>query len=118
LFKPLVMQFGLCNAPATFQRMINDILAEEHESGYVKVYVDDILVHMLDLETNQQWVRRVLDKLKKNQLFCREKKCQFETDSAEFLGMKIAGGSMGVSPVKVEVILKEEPPKTKKGVWV
>jgi hypothetical protein len=110
------MQFSLCNAPATFQCMVDDILEEEHESGHVKVYVDDILIHTPDSETNCLWVERVLNKLKANQLFCRERKCQFEVDSVEFLGMKVAEGIVGISPLKVDTILREEPLKTKKGV--
>jgi hypothetical protein len=39
------MQFGLCNAPSTFQRMMDSVLAEEKAMGHVEVYIDDILVH-------------------------------------------------------------------------
>jgi hypothetical protein len=45
LFKLLIMQ---CNAPSTFQWMVNNILQEEKESGFVEVNIDDILVHTLN----------------------------------------------------------------------
>ena len=46
LYKPLVMQFGLCNAPPTFQQMIDNVLAKELEMGRVLAYMDDILIAM------------------------------------------------------------------------
>ena len=60
LFKPLVMQFGLCNAPPTFQRMINNVLAKELKMGRVFTYVDDILIMTEMREENQTLTRRVL----------------------------------------------------------
>jgi hypothetical protein len=51
-----------------------------------------------------------------NKLFVREKKCSFEKPEVEFLGMIIRKGEVGVSPDKVEAILREKLPVTKKGV--
>jgi hypothetical protein len=50
LCEPTVMFFGLCNSPATFQRMMNHILWEEISEGWCKVYMDDILITAL-----QEW---------------------------------------------------------------
>jgi hypothetical protein len=49
-YEPLVMMFGLCNAPATFQRMMNDLFHIQIEEGKIKCYLDDILIfsHSLD----------------------------------------------------------------------
>ena len=44
LYKPLIMQFGLCNMLPTFQRMIDDILIEELDTRKVFAYMDDILI--------------------------------------------------------------------------
>ena len=60
LFEPLVMQFGLCNAPLTFQRMINDILQKELETGKVFTYINDILIATETVEENQRLTREVL----------------------------------------------------------
>ena len=49
LYEPTVMMFGLCNAPSTFQAMINEVLKEEIATGYVVVYIDDTLIFMDDL---------------------------------------------------------------------
>ena len=63
LYEPLVMQFGLCNMPLTFQRMIDDMLAEELSTERVFAYVDDILITMETKEENQILTRRVLRQL-------------------------------------------------------
>jgi hypothetical protein len=96
--------------------MVDEILADEKKGGHVEVYIDDILVHMPDQEMNRYWVKRVLQKLKENQLFCREEKCSFKKDQVEFLGMEITSGTVKVSKRKVEAITKEEPPTNKMGV--
>src|SRR6266404_6274180 len=44
LFEPLVMTFGLCNAPATFQTFMNDIFEDLLDQGHVVIYLDDILI--------------------------------------------------------------------------
>ena len=49
LFEPTVMFFGLCNAPATFQAMMNDALGDFIRGGQVIVYLDDILIFGTDL---------------------------------------------------------------------
>jgi hypothetical protein len=56
------MQFGLCNAPSTFQHMVDAILVEEPALGHVEVYIDEILVHTPDVTSNQYLTTRVLDK--------------------------------------------------------
>jgi hypothetical protein len=70
LYEPMVMHFGLCNAPSTFQRMMDEVLGEEKNRGHVMVYIDDILIHTETIEENRYWTRRVLKKLKDNRLYC------------------------------------------------
>jgi hypothetical protein len=98
LFEPNIMQFGLCNALLTFQQMINEVLVQEKNLGHVEVYVDDILVHTTDLESNQYWTGRVLSRLEENNLHCRLEKCQFKKEEVEFLGVLLSEGSLKVSP--------------------
>jgi hypothetical protein len=116
LFEPTIMQFGLCNAPSTFQRMVNEVLLEEKASRNVTVYIDDILVHTRTKEENQLWTRKVSKKLEANQLYCREEKCVFEVDEVEFLGVTIRQGSIKISKKKTEVIRNEKPLMTQKSL--
>jgi hypothetical protein len=82
----------------------------------VEVYIDDILVHTLDLTTNQYWTGRVLAKLVENHLHCRKEKCQFEKEEVEFLGVLLGEGSIKVSPGKVQAICNEKALSTRKGL--
>ena len=44
LFEPMVMFFGLMNSPATFQTMMDDIFHEEIAQGWLRVYIDNIII--------------------------------------------------------------------------
>lgn len=55
LFEPLVMMFGLTNALATFQTMMNDIFVDLVAEGKVCVYLDDILIFTAE-RSEQQWI--------------------------------------------------------------
>ena len=116
LYEPLVMQFGLRNAPATFQRMMEQIFRIEIESGKVMIYLDDILIATLTRKENRELTRTILAKLKEHGLCLRLAKCHFEKEEIEFLGLKIRSGEVDVAQSKVQAILNEHPPKTKRGV--
>ena len=83
LFKTTVMFFGLCNSPASFQNMINDIFAEEINEGWVLVYIDNILIFSDNKPTLQKNTLRILKKLKDNDLYCNLDKCTFEVNEVE-----------------------------------
>ena len=59
LFKPLVMFFGLCNSPATFQTMMGDIFDDLITEGVVVVYLDDILIFMETLKEHWRVTREL-----------------------------------------------------------
>ena len=79
LFEPTIMFFGLTNSPATFQTMMNAIFAEEIAEGWLIVYMDDILIATKDdLQFHERCVHRMLEKLKKHDLYLKLEKCTFE----------------------------------------
>ena len=65
-FEYKVMPFGLVNAPATFQAMMNKILREFLDHGVV-VYLDDILIYSKNEEEHIELVKKVLDRLANHQ---------------------------------------------------
>lgn len=103
LYEYLVMPFGLCNAPATFQRLMNDIF-RDHLDVFVLVYLDDILIFSRTLADHQRHLRIVLEALRLHRLFCKRIKCLFGRSSMEFLGHDVSADGIRVSPDKQAAI--------------
>ena len=116
LFEPTVMYFGFCNAPSTFQAMMNKVLQEEIATGHVVVYINDILIFTDNMELHQQLVKRVLKKLRDNDLFAKPEKCKFEQSSVHFLGLIVGKNSITMDPAKVEGVTKWPAPTKVKHV--
>ena len=102
-FEFLVMPFGLCNAPATFQAFLNDVLRECLDTVVV-IYLDDILIYSQDKATHTADVRRVLQLLSDAQLQVNLEKCEFGVEKVEFLGYIISPEGVSMDPAKVAVI--------------
>ena len=84
-FEFLVMPFGVANAPATFQRMMNSLFKEELDA-FVVVYLGDILVFLLMLEDHIHHIRIALQKMREAKFFARLHKCSFFQEEVEYLG--------------------------------
>jgi hypothetical protein len=105
LYEWLVMPFGLCNAPTTFMRLMNDVL-HPYLDSFVIVYLDDILVYSSTWEEHISHLMQVLETLKKHQLLANLKKCEFSQQSLVYLGYVIGGGELKIDPTKMEAIIK------------
>ncbi|GBE84238.1 hypothetical protein SCP_0602160 [Sparassis crispa] len=116
LFEPMVMFFGLCNSPATFQMMMNALFKDMINEGWIVIYMDDILIFSNDLEEHHVQTRRVLQRLKDNDLFLKPEKCFFDVKEVEFLGMIIRENYIGMDPIKLKGIAEWPEPSTVKGV--
>lgn len=117
LFEWLVTPFGLVNAPATFQRYINEQL-REHLDIDATAYMDDVLAYTSGSE-NEHWetVRQILRKFDKAGLFLDLDKCNFLCKEVKYLGFIVkAGESITVDPVKVKAITEWQAPISVKGV--
>src|ERR1700712_5779329 len=108
-FEYKVMPFGLVNAPATFQAMMNKILWEFLDHGVV-VYLDDILIYSTSEEEHIELVRKVLAKLKEHQLAVLVTKSVFHQESVELLGYIVATKGVTICERKVQSIKNWKPP--------
>lgn len=112
-FEYLVMPFGLCNAPATFQHFMNDAFHDMLDL-FVIIYLDDILIFSKNLEDHQQHVTSVLERLRTHNLFAKLEKCIFHASEVEFLGYRINGNGISMDENKVKAILSWSTPKNVK----
>jgi len=69
------MFFGMMNSPATFQAMMNKILRDLINEGKVVAFVDDILVGTEMEEEHDEIVKKILKRLKENDLYVKPEKC-------------------------------------------
>ncbi|XP_044715208.1 reverse transcriptase (RNA-dependent DNA polymerase) domain-containing protein [Hirsutella rhossiliensis] len=109
LFETLVMPFGLCNAPATFQNYINHTLFDLLDK-FCTAYLDDILIYSTDKKQHREHVREVVTRLRDAGLQIDIDKCEFETTRTKYLGLIVTPGGVEMDPDKVSTILNWKPP--------
>jgi hypothetical protein len=116
LFESLVMTFGLCNAPATFQTFMDTQFADIITTRHVVIYLDDILIFAETLRELTQLTHRVLQRIQDLDLFLRPAKCSFNQTSVEYLGLIISEGEIRMDLVKLKAIQDWPLPQTVKEV--
>ncbi|KAJ9511639.1 hypothetical protein QJQ45_017944 [Haematococcus lacustris] len=110
-FEFTVLPFGLCNAPATFQRLMNDIFRQELDD-HVIVYLDDILIFSRTHEEHAKHLDRVLSLLRQHKLYAKLSKCEFGRSQTEFLGHIITSTGIACDPSKLAAINSWPVPTT------
>lgn len=111
LFQFKAMPFGLVNAPASFSRIMRDLL---RGLDNVDNFIDDILIHTATFDEHLKTLRRVLERLKTANLKVRPTKCVICCENVEFLGHRVGHGELRPVPDKVEAIQSAPQPRTKK----
>ena len=110
-----VMPFGLCNAPATFQAMMDDLFHDMLDEG-VLIYLDNILIYAENMAEHQRLVKEVLKRLDKASLSINAKKSQWHSSKVEFLGYIISEDGITMSTEKVQAVKDWPTPKTVKNI--
>ena len=103
LYEYKVLCFGLANAPATFQSLMNESLQGLLYKNVV-AYLDDILIFSEDEEEHVAHVEEVLKRLKRDHYYCRIWKCDFSKTKIKFLGWIIEAGTRSPDPSKVKIV--------------
>ena len=102
------MPFGLVNAPATFQTMMNQILPEFLDNG-VAVYMDEILISSKDPKDHTTLVRKVLQRLRDFQMAIPLENSVFHVTMVDFLSYVVATDGVTMNEKKVEMIKAWKP---------
>ena len=106
-----VLSFGLTNAPAMFQAVMNDIF-RPYLGKFVLVYLDDILVFSKSPEEHAEHLRLVLQLLREHSLCAKRPKCHLNAPELEFLGHVVGADGIRVDPKKTAVVTEWTVPQS------
>lgn len=115
LYEFNVLPFGMCNAPATFQRMINKVLASQLWKVCL-AYLDDIIVFSRTVDDHLQDLRGIFEALSKAGLRLQPKKCKVAASSVLYLGHVIDGKSVRPDPDNIRAVSNFPRPRNVKEV--
>jgi len=99
----LVMPFGLCNAPSTFQSLMNHVF-RPFLCHFFLVFFDDILIYRKTWIDHLTHVDRVLHLLSHHQIFLKQSKCAFGASEVEYLDHLVGKDGLRVDPKKIEAM--------------
>ncbi len=102
---------GLCNAPATFQSLMNQIFYDCIDV-FMVIYMDDLFIFSEDEKSHIKHHNTVSSCLEEHKLYLSPKKCEFMKSEISFLGMIVGRGGMNIDSKKVEVLQNWSTPET------
>ncbi|CAA0831250.1 Uncharacterized mitochondrial protein AtMg00860, partial [Striga hermonthica] len=107
----VVMPFGLSNAPAIFMDLMNRVF-HPFLDQFVIVFIDDILVYSRDIDQHKEYLRIVLETLRREKLYAKFSKCEFWLNRVAFLGHIVIARGIEVDPSKIEAVSKWDTPRS------
>ena len=115
LFEFRVMPFGLCNAPATFQRLMDAVLAGLQWSACL-VYIDDLVIPGKTFTEHLNHLRQVFERLREAGLKLKSSKCNLCLLKVGFLGHVVSADGVQTDPQKTERVASWPTPSSKREV--
>ena len=114
LYQFKVMPFGLCGAPATFQRMMDQIL--RGLETFAAAYLDDLVIFSSTWEEHLEQLDVILTRLRNAGLTAKPSKCQFVMTQCVYLGHVVGDGVVKPEETKVKAVQDFPVPQTKRQV--
>ncbi|KAI5151537.1 hypothetical protein ENBRE01_2203 [Enteropsectra breve] len=111
LYEYTRMPFGLSNAPAAFQRAMDELFKEE-KGKFVQIYLDDIIVYSKTKEDHEQHLKTILAKLKEGGLILNQEKCNFFKEELTILGYKVSKNTIQPTEERIQGIYNFPTPTT------
>jgi ribonuclease HI len=111
----IAMPFGLRNAGATYQRLVN-MMFKDQLGDTMEVYIDDMVVKSKKAETHLQDLATAFSILDQYNMKLNPSKCHFGVEAGKFLGYMVTKRGIEASPEQIQAILNLKSPKTVKEV--
>ena len=111
LYSYKVMPFGLRNAPATFQRLMNQVIWDMPGCA---VYLDDVVIYSDTWEVHLERIRELFSRLREARLTVNLAKCEFARATVTYLGRVVGQGQVRPVEAKVQAVQQFPVPTTKK----
>ena len=116
IFEFLRMPYGLCNAPATFQRLMQNCLGELNLT-YALIYLDDVIIFSQTEEDHLIQLRAVFERFREHGLKLKPSKCHFLWKEITFLGHKVWEEGMKPGEEGLRSIAEMVPPQNYTEIW-
>ena len=111
IYEFLHMPYGLCNAPATFQHLMQNCLGELNLT-YSLIYLDNVIIYSKTEDEHLVRLRAVLERFMENGLKLKPSKCNFFRTEINYLGHKVSTARMELGTEGLKGITKIAPPAT------
>ena len=115
VYEFLHMPYGLCNAPARFQRLMPNCLGE-HNLTYTLIYLDDVIVYSSTEEEHLTRLRAMFARFRESGLKLKPSKCNFFRTEINYLGHTVSAKGMEPSMDGIKAIAEMAPPRTYTGI--
>ncbi|KAL6419715.1 hypothetical protein ACFW04_013679 [Cataglyphis niger] len=109
------MPFGLKNAPATFQRLMDQVLSGL-QGNELFVYLDDIVLYASSLKEHEVKFNKLAERLKKANLKLQPDKCEFLRKEVGYLGHIISDQGVKPDPAKIQAVKEFPTPRNAKNI--
>ena len=108
------MPFGVCNAPAIFQTLMEKVI--KGLGKFCRVYMDDLIIFSDSWEQHTQHIKEVLKALRKAGLTANPTKCEWGGRKLQFLGHEIGSGNISIPKTRTDAMKQFVKPVTKRGL--
>ena len=115
IYEFLRMSLGLCNAPVTFQCLMQNCLGEL-DLTYTLIYLDNIIIFLDTEKEHVKWLAAVFEGFREHGLKLKPLKCHFFCKEINYLGHHVSTEGMKLGMDNMEGIAKMAPPKTVTGI--